>query len=198
MNLQTNSQQTTSDASASLLQRPLPDDYRAQQTTQLTIPQHRSEASGAFSALIFRLAQEWFALPAGLCHQVLLPVTAHTLPHRSNATLLGVVNVRGQMLLKVSLSNLLGLSASQTNNAHIYPRMVVIEKTTQTGESDRWVFDVDELDGIHTVARNQIEPPAAGVKSAIACTQNLFVWQEKRVNLLDDHRLFEALRQQAL
>ncbi|MEL6468966.1 MAG: chemotaxis protein CheW [Cyanobacteria bacterium J06623_4] len=200
-------------ASACLLQRPMSAEYLAEQTDKLATSLPQTSAGATLSAMIFRLGQEWFALPAGLCMQVLPPVPAHTLPHRSNSTLLGVVNVRGQMLLKVSLMDILGLSdnaaASYASGSSknltarakgkIYPRMMVVKKSHGQGESDVWVFEVDELDGIHAIWYDQIEAAAAGITTdAIACTSQVFVWQGHRVNFLDDERLFEALRQRAL
>lgn len=200
-------------ASACLLQRPMSAEYLAEQTDQLATSLPQTSAGATLSAMIFRLGREWFALPAGLCVQVLPPVPAHSLPHRSNSTLLGVVNVRGQMLLKVSLMDILGLSdraavsyapgspetPTERAKGKIYPRMMVVKKSNGEGESDVWVFEVDELDGIHAIWHDQIEAVAAGIKTdAIACTSKVFVWQGHRVNFLDDGQLFDALRQRAL
>ncbi len=207
-------------AGAQLLQRAALPQYRNEQTEQIAAIQKPYDSSQLLSVLIFRLAHEWLALPAGLCQQIVTPIAHHTLPHRSNATLLGIVNIRGQLLLKVSLLAVLGLDSgsmrSQKNRSeknispestHIYPRMLVIEKPNkaskeapkETGEADTWVFDVDELYGLHSVAFNQLETAAAGISSAVeSCTQQVFSWQGKPVNFLNDVRLFEALRQQAL
>ncbi|MEO0768218.1 MAG: chemotaxis protein CheW [Cyanobacteria bacterium J06649_4] len=203
-------------ASASLLQQQVPIEYLAERTQQLATPLSQTAHLETMSVLIFRLGQEWFALRATLCQQVLLPLVAHTLPYRSNQTLLGVVNVRGQMLMKVSLSSVLKLPTRQesalntqvsssrspsngpTEEKRVYPRMVVVEKATLTSERETWVFDVDELEGIHSVCHDLLESPPVGVTTGSACTQKLFVWQGQRVNLLDDNRLFDALRQQAL
>jgi len=119
--------------------------------------------------------------------------------------------VRGQMLLKVSFLEALGLSPiSQDEDnrenspdnriaAKVYSRMVVIEKALPSGGSDVWVFDVDELDGIHAIELDILEAPAAGVQtSASTCTYRVFQWQNRRVSLLDDTRLFDSLRTYAL
>jgi chemotaxis-related protein WspD len=198
-------------AGAQLLQRAIPAAYRAVQTAQVAAVQTPYDSSQLFSVIIFRLAHEWLALPAKLCQQILAPISFHTLPHRSNATLLGIVNVRGQLLLKVSLFDILGLdkALSKTSKTRLngslkektqgYPRMIVIEKPTETGEIDTWVFDADELYGIHSVAFNELEAAAAGVSSSLeSCTRYVFLWQGKPVNFLNDIRLFDALRQRSL
>lgn len=199
----------TPKAIAALLQRPMPADYGAEQTAQLAAPLSLGESANVCSLLIFRLCEEWFALSAGLCSQVLSPLKAHTLPHRSNDTLLGIVNVRGQMLLKVSLQSVLSLQTdhqafvvadqrSQARATQAYKRMVVLEKAAANGP-EVWVFEVDELEGIHSVSLDTLESPPAGVEASTEThTRQIFLWQERRINWLDDSRLFEALRQCAL
>ncbi len=200
-----------------LLNRLPPAGYREQQTQRVATRWHKGDRTQLFSAMIFRLGREWLALPAGLCQQVLSPLPAHRLPHRSNSTLLGIINVRGQLLLKVSLFEILGVSPQQAANSErsvdsktvdsktdkesmkAYPRMLVIEKQSEDGEVDSWVFDVDELHGIHAVAFSQLSPAAPGVSTvAHPCIRDVFAWQNQQVSFLDDVRLFEALRQQAL
>jgi chemotaxis-related protein WspD len=200
-------------AGAKLLERPAPKGYRERLTTKFAA--NVKQQPEKCSVLVFRLDKEWLALPANLCQQILPPVNCHRLPHRSNATLKGIVNVRGQLLLKISLAAALGLSATSlpsenltksqlaTKNVlsgtNIYSRMVVIEKARQVGTPENWVFDVDELYGIHAIARKKLETVAAGVSAgAEACTSHVFLWKTHRVNLLDADRLFETLRQQAL
>ncbi|MEL7142728.1 MAG: chemotaxis protein CheW [Cyanobacteria bacterium J06643_4] len=204
-------------ASAYLLQRSASPEHLSAQAARLAEPLSQaaasptasSTASQSRSVLVFRLGREWFALPASRCQQVLIPVSAHTLPHRTNATLLGVVNVQGQMLLKVSLRAILDYQpvssqpvSSQAGVSQpgpkVYSRMVVIERTV-ADEPETWVFDVDELEGIQTVLDHRLEAVAAGVTASnSACTHRVFVWAEQRVSLLDDDQLFEALRQRAL
>ena len=194
-------------AGAQLLHRPIPPSYLAEQTQQFATPAQRAPESEVLSALVFRLGQEWLAISAGLCQQILSPVAAHTLPYRSNPTLLGVVNVQGQLMLKVSLLESLGLMSQSPEHADgdafdgtkIYPRMVVIGHTADQRvgtTTDSWVFDVDELYGVQSVARSRLEAVAAS--SAQTCTRAVFEWHGQQVSFLDDRRLFEALRQRAL
>lgn len=201
-------------STTTLLQRSIPAAVIKERTAQLRAPLTQADQLNACSVLVFRLGQEWFALSADLCRQVLSPLVAHTLPHRSNSTLLGIVNVRGQMLLKVSFLAVLGLSATDASpldgmnkekqlDLHVatkvYPRMVVIEKNLPAGHSDVWAFDVDELDGIHSISIDTLESPAAGVQTSPAtCTRRVFLWQKRRVSLLDETQLFDALRRRAL
>ena len=194
-------------AAARLLQRPLPSSYRAQQTAQIAEKARSDSSTSSFTALIFRLGREWLALPAAVCQQILAPVKSHSLPHRSNRTLLGIVNVRGQLLLKVSLLEILGLSeaadvapAPQVKQSFRgYRRMVVVEKLSEEGLPEVWAFEVDELYGIHSLSFDSLQPVAAGTNaSSYGCTQYIFSWKERQVSALNDVKLFDALRQKAL
>lgn len=197
-------------AGAQLLARSAPPGYAAEQTVQLAAPAQSRDRADILLALIFRLGREWLAMPSSVCQQVLPPVSPHTLPHRSNQTLLGIVNVRGQLLLKVSLLEALGLTAVSPKSVanpveqHLgYPRMIVIEKSVAsdvgTHHLDAWAFDVDELSGIYPIALSQLEAAANGVTTgAETCTRYVFLWQNQQVNFLDDSQLFKSLRQRAL
>ena len=197
-------------AGAQLLARSAPPGYAAEQTAQLAAPTQLGDRADIRLALIFRLGREWLAMPSSVCQQVLSPVSPHTLPHRSNQTLLGIVNVRGQLLLKVSLFEALGLTAVTTESAaksatqrQGYSRMVVVEKSIEsdagTRHLDTWAFDVDELSGIYPVALGQLETAANGViNRAETCTRYVFSWQNQQVNWLDDSQLFKSLRQRVL
>lgn len=197
-------------AGAQLLARSAPPGYAAEQTAQLAAPAQSRAHADILSALIFRLGREWLAMPSSVCQQVLPPMSPHTLPHRSNQTLLGIVNVRGQLLLKVSLLESLGLTAVDSKSAtkpaaqrQGYPRMIVVEKPVESGAStrhlDTWAFDVDELSGIYPVALSQLEVAANGVTTGTeTCTHHVFSWQNQQVSFLDDSQLFKLLRQRAL
>ena len=206
-----NSLSSVASASARLLQRFSPLDYREVQASALARPLPSLEVSGRVTVLVFRLRQEWFALAASLCRQVLSPLPAHTLPHRSNSTLIGTVNVAGQMRLKVSLSDLLGLDllgsarnkfADNVPHRDAYPRMVVVERMnaakTDATKTETWVFEVDELEGIISLEADRLEVPAVDAQISGNLTHRVFCWQAASVSWLDDERLFAALRQQAL
>lgn len=211
-------------AGTKLLNQPISPTYLAEQTVQVAAPE-QARQSRLCSTLIFRLATEWIALPADLCQQILSPLSAHTLPHRSNSTLLGIVNVRGQLLLKISLLPVLGLwqksgtekgkakekkseerrtkekrvEEERTEKKKTYSRMVVVSKRLESGLIDTWAFDVDEMYGVRAVPFDDLQVAAAGVISTTeACTRYVFDWQGKRVSFLDDIKLFELVRKQAL
>ncbi len=63
----------------------------------------------ALSVVIFRLQKEWLALKASIFKEVTEPSVIRTLPHRSNEVFLGLVSIRGELQLCISLHHLLGL-----------------------------------------------------------------------------------------
>lgn len=150
------------------------------------------------SVLVFRLGTEWFALPAAVLVEVTTPRPLHRIPHRGGGGLAGLVNIRGQLQLCMSLHALLGLSggpqpaaATATESA---ARFLVVERTGEAGV-ERWVLGVDEVAGVHRVTRAAIRAVPSTVSQAQArCSTALFEWQERTVGLLDEVRVFAGLR----
>lgn len=155
-----------------------------------------------FSVVIFRLQKEWLALKANIFKEVTDISRIHTLPHRTNEILLGLVSIRGEIQLCVSLNHLLDLethqasspTVSQAVNSLIYQRLVVVER-----EGSRWVFPVDEIYGVQRfTAQDLRSAPMVISKSASTYTQGVFDWQATHVNYLDDELLFDTLNRRVL
>ncbi|XZF62593.1 MAG: chemotaxis protein CheW [Gloeotrichia echinulata DVL01] len=145
------------------------------------------------SVMIFRLTDEWLALPVRLLQEVTQPCVIHSLPHRSNELFMGLVNIRGEILLCISLTHLLSLAiiadSSQNVNAVVSKRMMVI-----ASEDNRWVFPVDEVCGVHRFQISELQnTPVVISKAAAAYTKGVIYWQEHKVNYLDADLLFYTL-----
>jgi chemotaxis-related protein WspD len=150
------------------------------------------------SVLVFRLGTEWFALPAAALVEVTTPRPLHRIPHRAGGGLAGLVNIRGQLQLCMSLHALLGLSggpqAAAATATESAARFLVVERMGDAGV-ERWVLGVDEVAGVHRVTRSAIRAVPSTVSQAQArCSTALFEWQERTVGLLDDGRVFAGLR----
>ena len=63
------------------------------------------------TVLIFRLANECLALDVRSMLEVAEPRNVHRVPHRTGGNLEGIVNIRGELQLCVSLARLLNLNA---------------------------------------------------------------------------------------
>lgn len=176
-------------AGRQLLDQTPPPGYLDDWATQLATVEADTD-SATISTVIFRLGAERLALRTAIFVEVVELRPVHRIPHRSNATLLGVVNVGGELQLCVSLAALLGIDPSAADANMDRPRLAVIER-----DGDRWVFPVAELCGVERIEQRALgAPPATVARDAAALTTALFSWRDRTVALLDADLLFAALR----
>ena len=167
------------------LDAPSPPGYLDEWTERLAQPAEE-EAADLVGLLIFRLADEWLALPLSALAEVTAAKPVHRIPHRAGF-LAGVVNIRGELTLCAHLWKVLGLPAPDAARAE---RMLVVRR-----ESERWVFAVDSIEQVHRLPLAEIgQPPATVGRAARHLARGVFAWESHSVGLLDDERLFETLR----
>jgi chemotaxis-related protein WspD len=177
-------------AGGRLLDRSLMPDYRRDWALHFANPKVRL-TPGSVSLVLFRIGPEWFALPTSAFQEVVELRKIHAIPHRRQGALLGIVNVRGELLVSVSLARLLGLEHAKSGNEHQYQRLLV-----SCWDSQRLVFPVDEVHGVHHCDPEQLEePPATLSKSGTSYTRHILHWQGNLVCCLDASQLFPALSQ---
>ena len=177
-------------AGVQLLNRPLPADYR-QEWTEHFSRQKKRAPQAHLSAVLFRLNTEWLALPTHVFQEVAEQRRIHSLPHRRQAIVLGLTNIRGELLICVSLGHLLGLERLPSRDALrvSHHRLLVAN-----WDGRRLVFPVDEISGTHRFNLEDLsEPPATVAKSGHSFTKGLFHWQSHAVGFLDAGPLFSAL-----
>jgi chemotaxis-related protein WspD len=174
-----------------------PPEGHVQLATELLAGKEESEARDTLAVILFRLTDEWLALPAEVFEEVSPLRPIRPIPHRASGVLLGLVNVRGSLQLCVSMAALLGLEQAENaaqSPGGAGPRLLVIGR-----EGHRWAFAVDEVCGIHRVAPQALlEVPATTAKIPSALAKAIFAWRQTHAGLLDDQRLFEALRRSFL
>jgi chemotaxis-related protein WspD len=174
-------------AATRLFDRPLGDAWLDAATAEVANPAAYGAAADKASAIIFRVAEEWFALSPLAFDEIAEPRTIRSLPHRRGGALLGVANVRGELVLCVSLGRVLGLPDA-AEPAH-GGRLIVL-----THPEGRVAFPVDEVRSIHLYAPEELKPPPATVAGAAAAfAEGLVPWQGRMVGRLDSARLAEAL-----
>jgi chemotaxis-related protein WspD len=140
----------------------------------------------AVSALIFRAGVEWLALPTDAIIEVAEQRTIHTLPHQTNRAILGLSNVRGSLLLCVSLTQMLG---AERGEAAAIQRLLVVGHQGQT-----LVFPVDEVLGVQRYTEAELQTvPSTVAQSHTTYTQAMIVSKDKKIGLLDCNLLFYAL-----
>ncbi|HTU23674.1 MAG TPA: chemotaxis protein CheW [Gemmataceae bacterium] len=178
------------------LERSSPEDYLKAWTARLA-EKEEEEPADVQGVLIFRLGDEWLALPVAVLHEVISVRSIHRIPFQGGL-LAGVVNVRGELHLSIRMHHLLGLNhRGEENGSHspspgpkAIPRLLVAGQGAET-----WVFRVDEVDRVHRLAAADVRPvpPTLG-RAATRFTRGLFSSQDRAVGLLDEKRLFEVLR----
>jgi chemotaxis-related protein WspD len=177
-------------AGRSLLERAAPPGYRDEWTHLLA--QVKPAAQSERSVLVFRLAEEWLAVETSLCAEVAEWRAPHRIAHRPAHLLAGMVNIRGELSLCVSLHGVLGLHADARGERR---RLVVVSR-----EGVTWVFTADEVRGVVRFAEAEVENTPMSVAAGLApLTRRVFRWRvadepERRVGLIDGDALFTALR----
>ncbi|MEM9089852.1 MAG: chemotaxis protein CheW [Cyanobacteria bacterium P01_F01_bin.53] len=234
-----------------LLERLEPEGYTAEWTALMALPRnhHANQSSGQqFSdqhhvgtpsetspqeasqdrlmMTIFRLGQEWLALPANIFDQVVSPNPVHSMPHCHNRLLRGIVNVRGQILPCVSLHALLGIAESVDRRGQPVPMLSSAPQSSTVGPNqltfkrkpqgngaqggyrrlvvikrsrENWAFEVDELYGLYACVEAALRNAPALTNQALASfTTATFSWKDQNVSYLAADQLFSVLRQRAL
>ena len=193
-------------AAARLLDRPLddadlapaaaaskPDTPAHDGTLQASHVTHASAAAAATqSALVFRIADEWLGLPTAALRQVddIRPI--HSLPHRRDRVVLGLVNIRGALTVAASLGELLHLDRAPSGkyaSRNSYARMLV---AAHRGEPV--AFPVDEVEGVVRFTASSLLPvPATLAHASASHSRGVLAWHERTIGLLDTDRVFESL-----
>lgn len=177
-------------AAVRLLDRPLSaEDRRA--WTEHYAQEKRFSAPAKTSALLFRLGAEWLALPTAAFQEIAERRVLHSLPHRRLGIVLGLVNVRGELLICASLARLLGLESGLPAKRlrAVFDRLLVADWNGQ-----RFAFPVDEVHGVHRFHQADLrEPPATVARSGLTCAGGVFPWRNFAVGFLDADGVFAAL-----
>lgn len=181
-----------SSAAGRLLHGEPPADYLQEWADRLALPRPAAQAAKTQAAMIFRLGPEWLALPAAVFQEVAEPRPIHSLPHRRAPVLRGLVNIRGELILCVSLESALRVQdrTNQTAAARtVYERLLVV--ATPGG---RLAFPVAEVHGIERFAPADLQPvPETLALASARFTRGILRWQGRSVGCLDDEPLFQTL-----
>ncbi len=177
-----------------LLDRPVPDDYGKEWTSVFSKISSREKITFQ-TAFIFRSGGEWLALPAKYIKEVVDMGVIHSLPHRNNKILRGVVNVRGKLELCFSIGAVLDIERFEKvidrGGRYVSPvRLVVAER-----KGERIVFPVSEVYGAYRYEERMLQPlPVTVSGSKAAFTKGVLCVEDFDVGLLDSRSLFDALK----
>jgi chemotaxis-related protein WspD len=178
-------------AARGFFDRRAPEGYLAEWSELLGRPAEQGAADDA-ALLVFRLGGEWLALALSVVAEVTAPRPVHRVPHRTNRVFAGLVSLRGQLQLCVSLHGLLGVTPPDPLvDPPANPRLVVIR---QGGET--WAFPAEEVSGVHRVPRDRLQKVPSTLANPLGSFgRAVFTGGNGRsVDVLDEPRVFEALR----
>ncbi|WP_180732629.1 chemotaxis protein CheW [Paraburkholderia sp. PGU19] len=182
---------------AQLFDRPLSDTDLAARAEPVGSPADAREASAQTqSALAFRVAGEWLALPTRVLREIDDVRAIHSLPHQRSRAVLGVVNVRGALIVAVSLGELLNMDhAADTKQAtrNGYARMLVAAHDSEPA-APPVALPVDEVEGVIRYADAELLPVPATLAYATAShARGVLAWRGGTVGLIDPARLFDSI-----
>ena len=178
-------------AARGFFDRRAPEGYLAEWSELLGRPADKESVDDA-ALLVFRLGDEWLALSLSVVAEVTALRPVHRVPHRTNRVFSGLVSLRGQLQLCVSLHGLLDVApADPIDDPSANPRLVVIRKDSET-----WAFPAEEVTGVQRVARDRLQKvPSTLANPAGSFCRAVFAWGDGRsVDVLDEPRVFESLR----
>src|SRR5882724_963748 len=144
------------------------------------------------SVIVFRLRAEWYAIRAAVCQEITDLRPIHSLPHRRDGAVLGVANVRGGLLVCISLAVILGVTTRpEAIPAQSRRRAAVARLLVARGAAGIVVFPVDEVHGMERFrARDLKDVPATVAQARATYTQALMPLGDRTVGLLDEQLLF--------
>jgi chemotaxis-related protein WspD len=184
-----------SEAGLSLLSRPLPPGYCQESTVRLADRRPEPEPRTA-SAVLFRITQDWLAIPTSLLQEVAERRQIHSLPHRGNGIVLGLANIRGELLICVSLAHFLELenTVSREILKASYHRLLTV-----SWQGERCAFPVHQVYGPYRFPAQQLNNShKTTARSNSAFIPNLIRWQQRTVGLLNAQALFPALNRKLM
>lgn len=184
---------TYSLAGRTVLERNIPDEYQ-NKWAQIYSETKKEKITGTESVTIFRLGDEWLALPTNIIKEVTDVSVVHSLPHHKNPALRGLMNLRGQISICVSLGQLLGVEKSGHNynndeRNRTYERMIAINHN-----GSNFVFLVSEVKTTYRYEPNELkDPPSTLSHTKGTFTKGMLTWKDHEISCLDAELLFYSL-----
>ena len=178
---------------AELLDAHVPVDYFAERTSHFARPLDSQDAKTR-AVVVFRIGAEWLALPTEVVTEVANLRPIHSLPHQRTRVVLGLASVRGELLICVSLGQVIGVEPAPAAGRHhrstVFQRLLVIRR-----EDVHAACPVDEVYGIHRFHTRQLENvPATVAQATVAYSTGLLPWNDHMVGVLDDQLVFYTVK----
>jgi chemotaxis-related protein WspD len=172
-----------------LFERPPPPECVAEWTERLA-RREEEETGEVLPLIVFRVGPEWLAFDVYTMVEVAEPRRFHRIPHRRHAALLGLVNIRGELHLCLSLRELLGIKSDGPPERSDRTGWLLV--TEQDGR--HWALTVDEVAGVVRVPQSAVSnAPATVTGSPLTVAKGVFLGPDRRVGCLDTQRLFDLI-----
>lgn len=183
--------ETYSNAGRSLLNRATPagyDDEWADVLAAEKIP----KAKNLISAVVFRLGAEWLSLPVSMINEITLLKNIYDIPHNQNKKIRGMVNIRGELIICMSLGYLLGVEKPDEfliDEEHKINRLIMIKE-----KNGYIVFPVSEIDGIiHYDPDNLSAVPDTVKNATLNFINGVTNTHDKTIGCIDNNNLLDAI-----
>ena len=161
--------------------------YYAQESTRTVAAEKPIAFIQTTAVVIFRVGAEWLALPSAIFKEVAADRLIHSLPHRRSDALVGVVNIRGELLVCASLTHILGVAGGIAASG--MRRMLVIQEGPHCT-----VCPVDEVHGMERFQTESLKQvPATLGAAAQSYTRGVLSWRRRSVGVLDSDLILQAL-----
>ena len=142
------------------------------------------------SVVVLRVGGEWLALGVEHVVEVAPAQAVRRVPHQTDRVFAGLVNIRGELHLAISLRHLLGVADADAEASPADRRWLVVQRA-----GARWVLMTDEVVDVEHVPAVGLAPlPATVATGPAVMTRGVFSWNGRAVGLLDPDRLFTALK----
>lgn len=182
-----------SKAGRNLLKREAPLHY-IDEWTELLANKNDRAVSDTKAVMVFRLGDEWVALAIDVIRKVAEMGIMHRVPHHSNEVVRGMVSMKGELHICVSVGGLLGIRKGEDwefdSNRISYSERLVI--TSMDNES--YVFPVSEVCGVYRLGSDELQKPPSTISNSMSTYMTgIFSWQKRNIGLLDEYRLYNGL-----
>ncbi|HEX2675362.1 MAG TPA: chemotaxis protein CheW [Polyangiales bacterium] len=165
-------------AAQRLLDRPAPDGYLSELTSFVAEPAVTGKLADR-SALLFGVASERFAVESDAVLEVADVSPPRSVPHRSNDVFTGLINIRGQLELCMSLAGMLALPRKPVSASE--GRVLVI-----TLDGKRWALMLDAIHGVQRFHDSDLlDVPPTSRRRASELIKGLLVKDDEHYGLLD-------------
>jgi len=192
------------EAAALMLDGPVPEGY-VEAWTDYFAQAHHELPRDTHSLLVFRIKSEWFGLSVSVLVEVMERRPLHSLPQARSPLIKGIVNVRGQLLLCVSLARLLQVSTAESESTARRPKTTFARLLVVRTESGPLVFPVSEVCGLWRYREADLRAvPSTVARSSGRFTRSVLPWKAgadsrrhapagQLIGVLDEQRLFHAV-----